>query len=233
MEGDLNARHRDWCTKTNRSGRKLKAWASQYCFPVTAPRDPTFVSKQGRSTIDIYASRGITLTTPNTASSRGPWGGASDHTPVITVTSTKTYTTPNSRLPPHISKRLLSSIVHREKTANLYEEVIPQLTADMEVAESREELERIYVEFQKVMLLPWRSTNSNRTEKFQSQWDARLEALAKERDKIFRKLKKSRQDCSELWSTFHTLDKQIMRSVRNKNKGIRSTEVSPGNAEMG
>ena len=72
VAGDLNARHRDWCTKTNRSGRKLKAWASQYRFSVTAPRDPVFVSKQGRSTIDVYASRGITLTTPNIVSSRGP-----------------------------------------------------------------------------------------------------------------------------------------------------------------
>ena len=127
VAGDLNARHRDWCTKTNRSGRKFKAWPSLYRFSVTAPRDPTFVSKQGRSTIDIYVSRGITVTTPNSVSSRGPWGGASDHIPVITVTSTKTCTTPHSRLPPHISTRLLSSIVHREKAENLYEEVIPQL----------------------------------------------------------------------------------------------------------
>ena len=82
---------------------------------------------------------------------------ASDHIPVITVTSTKTCTAPRSRLPPHISTRLLSSIVHRENAENLYEEVIPELTADMEIAESPEELERIYVEFQKVMLLPWRS----------------------------------------------------------------------------
>ena len=78
----------------------------------------------------------------------------------------------------------------------------------MEIAESREELEVIYAEFQKDMLLPWGSANSNRTAKFQSQWDARLEALAKERDKSFRKLEKSRQDCLEIWSTFHTLDNQ-------------------------
>ena len=96
----------------------------------------------------------------------------------------------------------------------------------MEIAESPEELERIYVEFQKVMLLPWRSANSNRTAKFQSHWDARLEALARERDKIFSKLKKSRQDCSELRPTFHTLDKQIKRSVRNKKKGIRRQELN-------
>ena len=83
------------------------------------------------------------------------------------------------------------------------------------------ELERIYVEFQKVLLLPWRSANSNRSAKFQSHWDVRLEALPKEKDKIFRKLKKSRHDCRELWSTFHALDKQIKRSVRNKKKGIR------------
>ena len=76
------------------------------------------------------------------------------------------------------------------------------------------------------MLLPWRSFNSNRTAKFQSHWDARLEALAKEVDKIFRKLKKSRQDCTELWSTFHTLEKQIKRSVRNKKKGIRTQELN-------
>ena len=64
----------------------------------------------------------------------------------------------------------------------------------MEIAESREELEVIYAEFQKDMLLPWGSANSIRTAKFQSHWDARLESLAKERDKSFRKLKKSRQD---------------------------------------
>ena len=96
VAGDLKARQRDWCTKTNRSGRKLKAWASQYRFSVTASRDPTFVPKQGRSTIDIYASRGSTFTTPNTVSSRGPWGRASDHIPVITVTSAKTSTTPRA-----------------------------------------------------------------------------------------------------------------------------------------
>ena len=203
LAADLNARHRDWCTKTNRSGRKLKAWASQYLCSVTAPRDLTFVSKQGRSTIDIYASGGITLTTPNTVSSRGPWGGAGDHIPVITVTSTKTSITPRGRLTPHVSTGLLSSIELREKAEKFYEEVIPQLTADMGIAESREALERIYAEFQKIMLLPWRSANSNSTAKFQSHWDARLEALAKERDKIFRKLKKTRQDCTGLWSTFH------------------------------
>ena len=125
VAGDLNARHRDWCTKTNRSRRKLKAWVSQYRFSVTAPRDPTFMSKQGRSTIDIYASRGSTLTNPNTVSSRGPWGGASDHIPVITVTRTKTSTTPRARLPSHVSTRLLSSIAHREKAEKLYDEVIP------------------------------------------------------------------------------------------------------------
>ena len=166
VAGDLNARHSDWCTKTNRSGRKLKAWASQYRFSVTATRDPTFVSKQRRSTIDIYASRGITLTNPNTVSSRGPWGAASDHIPVITVTSTRTSTTPRARLPPHVSTRLLSSLVIREKAEKLYEEVIPQLTADIEIAESRGELERIYAKFQTVMLLLWRSANSNRTAKF-------------------------------------------------------------------
>ena len=53
VAGDPNARHRDWCTTTNRSARKLKVWASQYRFSVTVPRDPTFVSNQGRRTIDI------------------------------------------------------------------------------------------------------------------------------------------------------------------------------------
>ena len=226
VAGDLNARHRDWCTKTNRSGRKFKAWPSLYRFSVTAPRDPTFVSKQGRSTIDIYAPRGITPTTPNTVSSRGPWGAAIEHIPVFTVPSTKTCTTPHSRLPPHVSTRLLPSIVLREKAEKHYEGVIAQLTADMEIAESPEELERIYVEFQKVMMLPWRSAKSNRTAKFQSHWDARPEALAKERDKIFWKLKKSRQHFSELWSTFHALDKQIKRSVRNKKKWIRRQELN-------
>ena len=96
----------------------------------------------------------------------------------------------------------------------------------METAESCEELERIYAGFQKVKLLPWRSANSNRKPKFQSHWDARLEALAKEREKIFRKLKKSRQDCTELWSTFHALDKRIKRSVHNKKKGIRRHELN-------
>ena len=95
----------------------------------------------------------LTLTSPNTVSCRAPWGGASDHIPVITVTSTKTCTTPHSRLPPHISTKLLSSIVHREKAENLYEEVIPKLTADMEIAESREELERIYAEFKNILFL--------------------------------------------------------------------------------
>ena len=136
MAGDLNARHRDWCTTTNRIGRNLNAWASQYRFSVTPPRGPTFLSKQGRSTIDIYASRGITLTTPNTVSSRGRWGGASDHIPVITVTSTKTSTTPRARIPPHVSTRLLSSIVRCEKAEKLYEELIPKVTPDMETAET-------------------------------------------------------------------------------------------------
>ena len=74
VAGDLNERHRDWCAKTNRSGRKLKAWASQHRFSVTAPRYPTFVSKQGRSTIDMHVSRGTMLTTPNNVSRRDPWG---------------------------------------------------------------------------------------------------------------------------------------------------------------
>ena len=76
------------------------------------------------------------------------------------------------------------------------------------------------------MLHPWRSANSNRTAKFQSHWDERLEALAKERDKSLRKLKKSRQECTELWSTFHALDKQIERSVRNRKKGIRGQKLN-------
>ena len=80
-------------------------------------------------------------------------------------------------------------------------EVIPQLTADMETEECREEPESIYAEFQKVL---WRSANSYRTATFQSHWDAGLEDLAKERDEIFRTLGKSRQDCTELWSAFHS-----------------------------
>ena len=97
----------------------------------------------------------------------------------------------------------------------------------METMESREELERIYAEFKKVKLLQWRSATSNRTAKFQSHSDAQLEALVKYRDKIFRKLKKSRQDCTGLWSKFHALDKQFKKKVRNKKnvlEGRKSTQ---------
>ena len=81
-------------------------------------------------------------------------------------------------------------------------------------------------QFQKGMLLPWRSANSNWTAEFQSHWDVRLEAVAKGRDKAIRKWTSSKQDCTELCSTFHALDKQIKRSVRNMKSVIRGQELN-------
>ena len=76
------------------------------------------------------------------------------------------------------------------------------------------------------MLLPRRSANGKRTAKFKTHWDDRLEKLANERDKIFRKIKKAGDDRTELWSKFRHIDKHIKRSVRNKKKAIRRQELS-------
>ena len=60
----------------------------------------------------------------------------------------------------------------------------------------------------------------------QSHWDARLEALAKERDKIFRKLKKSRQDCRGLWSTFHAFGQTDQEKCSQQEKSIRRQKLN-------
>ena len=226
VAGDFNARHKDWCKKSNRSGRNLKTWSLQFHFSILAPSNPTFFSKQGKSTIDSLLSRGITLTKPNTVSDVGPWGGASDHTPVTTTVVTKPDPVVKTSVAIRVSSKLLRSITHTQKAGTLYNDSIPALTREMDTAVSIDELERLYAEFEKVVLLPWRSANGKRTAKFQTHWDDRLEKLGKERDKIFRKIKKAGDDSTELWSKFLHIDRHIKRSVRNKKKEIRRRELS-------
>ena len=154
----------------------------QFHFSILAPSNPNFFSKQGKSTIDIFLSRGITLTKPKTESDVGPWGGASDHTPVTTTVVTKPDPVVKTPVAIRVSSKLLRSITHREKAETLYNDSIPPLTREMNTAVSIDELERQYAEFEKVVLLPWRSANGKRTAKFQTHWDDRLEKLGKERE---------------------------------------------------
>ena len=89
-----------------------------------------------------------------------------------------------------------------DKAKTLYNDFIPRLTGKMDTAGSIDEHERIYAEFEKVVLLPWRSESAKRTAKLQTHWFDRLEKLAKERDKIFRNIKNYEYDRTELGSKF-------------------------------
>ena len=78
-----------------------------------------------------------------------------------------------------VSWKLLKSSTHRQKAETLYNESIPRLTREIDTAESIDELKKIYAEYEKVVLLPWKTVNSKRTAKFQTHWDDSPEKLAK------------------------------------------------------
>lgn len=99
MMGDWNARHVRMHRKTNIRDRSLVEWAREKGWSVRASKSPTFVSGQGRSTVDFFVYRAARVTGVRVAEDGQE--GSTDHRPVIGKVSTNTN---RPRLKRRISK---------------------------------------------------------------------------------------------------------------------------------
>eukprot|EP00171_Calliarthron_tuberculosum_P005630 IDg5630t1 len=60
----------------------LSRWAAKWGWYVKAPAEPTFVTRLGHSTVDLFLTKSIS-TTEELWIPKSDWDGASDHHPVI------------------------------------------------------------------------------------------------------------------------------------------------------
>ena len=91
--GHLNGRHPEWGMRlrtghNNTQGNTIHTWARQFGWEIRGTVAPTYESRQGKSTIDIFMVKGVPLKGPVVA--YGPWDGASDHHPVTGESSLPT-----------------------------------------------------------------------------------------------------------------------------------------------
>lgn len=181
--GDMNSRHTEWNTATNPRGKRLKSWASKHGWHVKAANEPTYVTKAKTSNLDIFVIKG--LNTERLYISREDRHGGSDHLPV-TVEIIDT-TTIEQRKRGHIPRRQRANKEIINTAEQKYEQMLPECLRQARDARNVRELEKAYDDFKRVLLEPWEHTRYRKPKRFKDFWNNRLDQMAKQRRRLYRK----------------------------------------------
>ena len=140
--GDLNARHNRWDRTTNRFGSTILKWAEKYSWTIRAAQEPTFVSRTGRSNIDLFITKDLQAPL-NPWIPHGDWDGMSDHNPVVLEITVPAPVRETGRRRVAWRKRTDPDCLQQSRDVALKEN--PGLIAAIKAANSITELNRVYM----------------------------------------------------------------------------------------
>lgn len=205
--GDINARHTDWDRKTNLRGARIKKWASEQGWKVTAPKEHTCTTRMGSSTPDLVLHRAIDIT--DITVPEGQWEQISDHRP-IKMWIPKKYQLQNSV--GKIAHRLRKNPTIQRKAQDIYKAELPKHIERINRCSSVHELEETYNSFKETILRPWKNARGRTPHRFKPFWNRTLDEKAKMRSKLYAKAKKTGRE--EDWAKHNSIDKEIKRGVK-------------------
>ena len=214
--GDLNGRHPAWDMRlrtglNNTQGNTIHTWARQFGWEIRGTVAPTYEYRQGKSTIDIFMVKGVSLKGPVVA--YGPWDGASDHHPVIGEINLQTLPAPRTF---KIPKSLRNKDHLRTKAKEHYELVFPSLVEKIYGCSNKEQLKAAYELTEKAITYPWNQGRHHRPGRFRDFWTTELDRMATYRKKLYRK---ACATCKEAdWNHYHEADRAIKRETRKRKR---------------
>ncbi len=183
--GDFNARHTDWCFRSNSRGQKLSEWTLEEGKSVLPPDSPTFKSRNGRkSTINLIVYRAC-----GSLGARLPEGtcsGASDHRSI--VTEVRVSGVGSARDERRISKAARLNERICEEVKDWFRLKLPGLVAAMNTVQDATELQRQYDAEMGVMLKTWgRANRRPKSRNYRFFWTEELERTARRRTRLYKK----------------------------------------------
>ena len=218
LAGDLNARHKTWCTKNNPGERTLHSWALKHSISVHAPATPTFVSSRGTSTIDIFVAKGVIIGELKVTD--GVWNAASDQ---LAVAATVEHMYGGRELPSSFATRTLLCPENAVGAAKHYRREMPLIEANFHRAETACDIDNAYANFLEEVLRPWIAIRGTRSPKYKWFCDDKLQRMAKDRDKLYKKAVRTNNKVT--WEEYRNIDRAIKRSVYRKKRGARRREI--------
>lgn len=206
--GDLNARHHNWCTRTNPRGTEIDRWSLKFNWNIIAANEPTFCNRQGRSNIDIAlikSASGARKPEPL----KGDWDGSSDHTPVMLeedgsiskISTTQRWIPWQKRRDPEVA----------EESARIAAEELPQLTQEARRARTATEMENVYRKYTELISAPYVALRKTRPGRYKPFWNRDLDNLAKQRSRLYRKAKLT--NLEKDWKAHNKVNKEIKQKV--------------------
>lgn len=208
--GDLNARHTRWDTNRNAYGTALVQWTEANRATIYAPRQETYISGKGSSTIDLLIARGVSLDEVSVIP--GIYEGFTDHRLVVGSTCPKL-----SSIPCRIPRGALGDPSRRLRAAEYYKEHIPTVTSKAETACSAEEVDAAFRMWQTVMLQPWRDFCQPCPRLQRPGWTRELDQLAAKRTRLIRQAEKGD---AEARLAAKSLDREIKRRHRARQRRL-------------
>ena len=218
LAGDLNARHKSWCTKNNPRGRPFHSWALKHRISIHAPATPTFVSSRGTSTIDIFVANGVIIGELKVTD--GVWNAASDH---LAVAATVEHMSGGRELPGSFATRTLLCPKNAVRAATHYRREMPLFEAMSHRVDTACDIDNAYANFLEEVLRPWIVIRGTRSPKYKWFWDDKLQRMAKDRDKLYKKA--VRKNNKVTLEEHRYIDLAIKRSAYRKKRGARRREI--------
>lgn len=206
--GDLNARSRDWDTKSNGRGRRLLKWARAHNWTPRAPKGHTFAIRgKGVSTIDITVMKGLSsynVTVPPVGTFK-----SSDHQPI-----TACITIPCKQIKERgkILKSMRSNPTILRKASEAFKSLIPTLIKEVKTCKSRDELEQKYNEVCEGLLKPWDEARKKIPNRYGKGWGWTLDQRSRLRQKYYRRAKVKNDE--KAWHAYKKLDEEIKAEVK-------------------
>lgn len=214
--GDFNARHVDWDHEGNYRGALLKKWCADASFSVQAPSEPTFVSHQGQSTIDLGLLKDCSLTHLEVVN--GVWTGVSGHSPVVLHIEGVLIQQGTST---RISQARRVNEFCQDTAAHFFARAFPKFTQRFKDCQSPQDLQRCYDHFLETFVCPWED-QGHRPRRFRHFWNRRLEGLARERARMRNRAHATGN--SQDWEAFFEFNKRVKREARREKRASSRKE---------
>ena len=150
----------------------------------------------------------------------GVWSAASDH---LAVSATVEHMSGGRELPSSFATRTLSCPKNAVIVAKHYRREMPFIEAMLHRAETACDIDNAYANFLEEVLRPWIEIRGTRSPKYKWFWDDKLQRMAKDRDKLYKKAVRTNNKAT--WEEHRNIDRAIKRSIYRKNRGARRREI--------
>lgn len=206
--GDLNARHKTWCERTNRAGTWLTQFTLNTRWTIHPPDLPTFCHPGTKATskIDLFVSKGVHLPfQPRVC--RGKW--SSDHLPVFAAVHLSSH----RDLPNFIPQSVLRNPRVCQSARVFYHKNLPRVTSQLENASCPRSLDNACSLLAETFRRPFLALTPKRKPSQHPAWSQTLTRLTRVRRKLLN-AKAPRSDIKDL-------DKRIRRTFRSNKRKLR------------